>query len=227
MSAGHSLGEYCALTCAGTLDFVNALKLVKVRAKLMQECNNSMSGGMTAVKGLEEGLLRKICFDIRGDKVLDIACYNSPKQMVVSGNLDLMDTLAKEAAKYGGKTVMLQVIGAFHSKLMAQAGNLFSDELRKVEFKDFEYDVISSITDEVYKSKDEIRKNLVEQFLKPVKWCNVINNIKEYNVDSYIEMNLSRVMRKLIKENLNQRNVLSFSDESELEKIKNYILTKV
>ena len=128
--AGHSLGEYSALVCAGALDYSDALKLTRKRGELMQKAVPDGVGGMAAVLGLADELVEKICADCAHDQVVQAANYNSPGQLVVAGNKEAVERVAVACKEAGAKrALILPVSGPFHSALMKPAALEFADFL--------------------------------------------------------------------------------------------------
>ncbi|ARE86636.1 ACP S-malonyltransferase [Clostridium formicaceticum] len=168
--AGHSLGEYNALFAAGAYDFETGLKLVKKRGELMSQATK---GGMAAVIGLSEEKVKEV-LEKNNLQSIDIANYNTPSQIVISGHKEDIEKArlffeAAEAMSY----VVLKVSGAFHSRYMAEASKKFEEYLDSFTFSDLKIPVISNVYARPYKN-NQIKKNLVEQIKNSVKWTDTI-----------------------------------------------------
>ncbi len=200
--AGHSLGEYSALTCSGALDFDDAVLMVRHRAELMQRAVPIGKSSMAAVIGIGRNHVEQMCRDIsrRKSGTVEPANYNSHKQTVVAGDKELVDefsVLIKE--REGVKVVPLPVSVPSHTSLMKSTSTKFSRYLSKVKFHDPKIPVIQNATGEVVTSKRKIALSLKSQIRKPVLWHQSIKVISDSGVDRFVEMGPGRVLSGLVR----------------------------
>ncbi len=170
-AAGLSLGEYTALCLAGAMSFDEALELVTLRGRAMQEAAESSPGGMVALIGADENQARELCDKARGRDVLVCANFNAPGQVVLSGSRAACERAAHLAATLGLRATMLPVAGAFHSPLMAPAAERLDAALRSVPVAVPRCPVLSNVSALPHEPEPEsIRRRLVEQLTSPVRW---------------------------------------------------------
>jgi len=171
-AAGLSLGEYTALHLAGAFGFVDALRLVALRGRLMQEAAEASRGGMVALIGADEAKAGELCDAAREDEVLVCANFNAPGQIVLSGDLAACERAVEKAGEFGIRATPLQVAGAFHSPLMQPAADGLAEALADVEIRSPRFPVWSNVTAEPHAGDDpdSLRKRLVEQLVQPVQW---------------------------------------------------------
>lgn len=204
-TAGHSLGEFSALTAAGVIDFESALSLVSLRGELMQEAGVLQPGAMAALIGLEDQVVDQICSDAteKTGKPVVAANYNCPGQLVISGDSDAV-IAAVELAKENGCRMakMLPVSAAFHSPLMKSAYERLREALNKVEFNTPRCPVYSNYTAVADTNPDNLKDNLLQQLVNPVKWTQIIRNMAERGVTEFIEIGPGNVLQGLVKRTL-------------------------
>lgn len=170
-AAGLSLGEYTALHLAGAFSFVDALRIVALRGRLMQEAAEAGRGGMVALIGADEAKAEALADAARGEGILVCANFNAPGQIVLSGDLDACGRAVEAAGDHGLRATPLQVAGAFHSPLMQPAADGLAEALAKVEIRPLKFPVWSNVTAAPHDADpDSLRKRLVEQLVKPVRW---------------------------------------------------------
>jgi [acyl-carrier-protein] S-malonyltransferase len=196
--AGHSLGEFSALTAAGSIDFESGLKLVSQRAEAMQKACNVSEGTMAAVLGLEDRKVEEICAQTSG--VVVAANYNCPGQLVISGSIESV-TLACEALRNAGarRALVLPVGGAFHSPLMEPAKTELAEAIDTTIFSDPICPIYQNATAQAVSDPVEIQKNLIAQLTAPVRWTQSINAMIETGISSFIEVGPGKVLQGLIK----------------------------
>lgn len=199
-AAGHSLGEYSALTAAGVFSFEDGLKIVRARGKLMQRSGELNPGTMAAIVGLSIEKVNEICEELNTIGIVQPANFNSPGQIVISGEVHAVKK-ALELAKLNGArlTKELVVSGAFHSPLMNYAYENISNELEKINISDLKFDVYSNVTGDKFKDKDEIKQLLIKQIISPVKWQQIIEKMIEDGITKFIEVGAGKVLTGLIK----------------------------
>ena len=198
--AGHSLGEYSALTISNSVSFKKGLELVKIRAESMEKAGHLHKGTMAAIVGLKEKEIQLICSSYKGEGLVVIANYNSPKQFVISGTSDaVIETIEK--AKYKGARLALElkVSGAFHSPLMNPAKEDLNKILDSINFKNPRYPVFNNIDGKPVLSGSKIKKTLIQQLEEPVLWTKSIVEMKNFGVKSFLEVGPGKVLQGLNK----------------------------
>lgn len=221
--AGHSLGEYSALTAAGVFKFEDALKLVRLRGKLMQESGNRNPGTMAAIVGLPFEKINEICESLKEIGIVQPANFNSPGQVVISGDVDAVRK-AIELTKLSGAKLAKELVvsGAFHSPLMKYAYENISTELNKVELFEPRISVYSNVTGDKFQDVNQIRNLLIEQIISPVKWQQIIENMIRDGIDTFVEVGAGKVLTGLIKRINSNVNVINVGTSDELKKFLEY-----
>lgn len=186
VAAGLSLGEYCALVAAGSMDYIDAAKAVRKRGILMQEEVPTGVGAMAAVMGLDKEQIEEAIADIAD---VQIANYNCPGQIVISGKKEAVET-ANEALKAAGarRTLMLNVSGPFHSDMLQGAGEKLAPVLEQIEINTPVIPYAANVTAEYVTNKDDIKPLLVKQVSSSVRWQQTIENMVADGVDVFIEI---------------------------------------
>ena len=206
--AGHSLGEFSALTAAGAIDFESGLKLVSKRAEAMQKACDHEPGTMAAVLGMEDGLVEKICADTEG--IVVAANYNCPGQLVISGAVPAIE-MACESLKNAGarRALILPVGGAFHSPLMEPARIELANAIDATSFKTPRCPVYQNVVAKAVNDPLEIQKNLIDQLTAPVKWTQSINEMLKAGATSFTEVGPGKVLQGLVKKISKEANAAS------------------
>jgi len=197
VAAGHSLGEYSALVASGVLSFEDALKAVRLRGELMENAIPSGAGSMLAILGLSPEKVEEIVSNLDG---VYVANYNSPFQIVVSGEITALLS-ATEIFKFAGakRVVQLNVSGPFHSPLMMPAKEKLSEFLNKIDFRRPQVPVVLNVTGKVAGTIDEIKSKLIEQLTSPVKWIETVQTMNEMCITRYVEVGSGNVLCGLVK----------------------------
>ena len=200
-TAGLSLGEFTALAAAGVLSFEDGLKVVRQRGRFMQEACEVTRGGMAAVIGLEEGLLREVCEQAG----VTLANLNCPGQLVISGEVEKIAQACELAKGKGARRALpLAVAGAYHSPLMAGAQPKLQAELAKTPLQAPAVAVISNVTAQPHAGVETIRERLVEQVTAPVRWEESMRYVIGQGFRRFIELGpgtaLSGFMKRIDKE---------------------------
>lgn len=199
-ATGHSLGEYSALTAAGVFSFEDGLKIVRARGKLMQRSGELNPGTMAAIVGLSIEKVNEICEELNTIGIVQPANFNSPGQIVISGEVHAVKKALELAKQNGAKLAKeLVVSGAFHSPLMNYAYENINNELEKINISDLKFDVYSNVTGDKFKDKDEIKQLLIKQIISPVKWQQIIEKMIEDGITKFIEVGAGKVLTGLIK----------------------------
>jgi len=205
--AGHSLGEYSALCCANSISFEQTISLLKYRGKAMQDAVPDGEGGMVAVLGANIDNIKKILEENRNKYSCYIANDNSIGQIVVSGKVDSINIFSQDLKKYKIKYIKLPVSAPFHCPLMKNATNKMKSIILETEFKDPTHNIISNVTAKPVSKSDEIKKLLIEQIEKPVRWRESILNMIGSGINQFIEVGPGKVLSGLVKRI--DRNIIS------------------
>ena len=210
--AGHSLGEYSALVAAEALDFSDALRLVHARASFMAEAGKTQQGTMAAILGMETEQLQTLCET--ADGIVNIANYNCPGQLVISGEVDAVDHVVSLAkAEIGERRCRpLPVSGAFHSPLMATAQQKFKSVLDSVPLHSPHIDIVMNVTGKSATDADNIREFLSQQITQPVQWEKTLHTIKHTGITDFVEVGPGKVLSGLVKRTLSESNAMNVED---------------
>jgi [acyl-carrier-protein] S-malonyltransferase len=198
MVAGHSLGEFSALTAAGALSFEDGLQLVSQRAQAMQKACDEVPGTMAAVLGLEDAQVEDVCASITGTVVA--ANYNCPGQLVISGELAAVEA-ACEALKEAGarRALILPVGGAFHSPLMEPARQELAEAIQSTTFHDPRCRIYQNVTGQAVMEKEVIKNNLIAQLTAPVRWTQSVQQMIYDGATSFTEVGPGKVLQGLVR----------------------------
>ena len=197
--AGHSLGEYSALSCAGYLDFLETLKILRIRGEAMQNSVPKGQGGMVAVLGSKIDVIEKILTDNKKTFNAQIANDNSEGQMVLSGKTKDLEQLIQTLKENSIKNIKLPVSAPFHCDLMNNATKIMTDSINKLYFKDGQNKLISNVTANEIKDLDELKTLLIKQIENRVRWRESVINMIENNVNHFIEIGPGKVLSGLVK----------------------------
>ena len=199
-AAGHSLGEYSALVSAGSIQFYDAVKLVRVRGQAMQRAGLENPGTMAAIIGLEPSIVEECCRDASAYGIVQSANFNSPGQIVISGSVDGVKK-AMEICKLKGAKLAKELIvsGAFHSPLMKPAQEILKDALKNTPIYDARFPVYANVTAQPVNEKDKIQKLLYEQLNSPVRWEETIKNMINNGIEEFYEIGPGKVLQGLVK----------------------------
>ena len=222
VSAGHSFGEFCSLVAAGSLSFEDALAIVDERGKAMQHAAELAPGGMSAVLGLDAQKIRDVVDRTREatGKRVQLANFNSPTQIVISGDIDAVISAGEAMMAEGAKRVVpLNVSGAWHSALMQPAIERFAKAVDSAKFAMPKFDVISNVDAQPYRDVETIKKNLVASISNEVRWHETAERILQYNVDLVAEFGASGVLGPLMKRMPNSPDVKVVSDAPGVAKL--------
>ena len=218
--AGHSLGEYSALSSAGYLNFSDTIKLLRIRGNAMQTAVPESEGGMVAVLGSSLEIIDKILHDNHNNFVVQIANDNSDGQIVLSGkNKDLIELIEIFRLKKI-KSIKLPVSAPFHCKLMNKATAIMKKEIEKIKFEDSDKKLISNVTAEEIPNKEELKKLLIEQIENRVRWRESIINMTNKGVDHFIEMGPGKVLSGLVKRINSNVKIDTINSESDINNLK-------
>ena len=198
MVAGHSLGEFSALTAAGALDFESALKLVSQRAMAMQKACEATPSTMAAILSLTDEQVEEICASVDG--VVVAANYNCPGQLVISGEVPAVEKACELATEAGARrALILPVGGAFHSPLMEPAREELAAAIEATNFNAPVCPVVQNSVAEAVSDPTTIKKNLIDQLTAPVKWTQSVQQMIASGVTEYVECGPGKTLQGLVK----------------------------
>ena len=214
-AAGLSLGEMTAHAAAGTFDFANGLRLVQRRGELMDEACEKTSGGMAALIGAEENIVRQLA----ADEEVDVANINAPGQIVISGELAKVEAAVGVAKEYGiRRATMLNVAGAYHSRLMESAYEKLGAVLQHVPMQPPSFPVISNVTGDEVRTPVEIRRTLQDQVTGTVRWLDCMERLAALGCDFFVELGPGGVLAGLLRRTLKGVDVTSIADVESVRK---------
>jgi [acyl-carrier-protein] S-malonyltransferase len=199
--AGHSLGEYTALVCAGVIDFKDAIKLVSARGKYMQEAIPAGTGSMAAILGLDDDAVREVCRGATSaEQIVEAVNFNSPGQVVIAGHTDAVEKATVLAKEKGAKrAVILPVSVPSHCQLMKPAADKLSADLKAINFSEPTVPVLNNVDVNAENSADQIKQALVRQLYQPVRWVEIIQSMANQGVDRILECGPGKVLWGLNK----------------------------
>lgn len=198
--AGHSLGEYTALVCAGAIDFVDAMRVVKRRSELMQEAVPVGIGAMAAVLGLDDDKIVALCDEASTIGIAEPVNFNSPGQVVIAGHATAVAQAVEYAKEHGARrAIVLPVSVPSHSSLMRDAGVSLAETLEATEFSTPSIDVINAATAVPYADAADIRTKLSAQVYSPVLWVRTVEAMLEAGASSIIECGPGKVLAGLVR----------------------------
>ncbi|UOO82530.1 ACP S-malonyltransferase [Uruburuella testudinis] len=198
--AGHSLGEYTALVAAEALKFEDAVKLVRLRAELMQSAVPQGMGAMAAVLGLEDGQVQAICVEAAQGEVVEAVNFNSPGQVVIAGNVAAVERAMAAAKETGAKRALLLPVSVpSHCSLMKPAAEKLAETLQNIEIKPPQIRVIHNADVAAYSDADKIKDALVRQLYSPVRWTETVNALVEEGITESAECGPGKVLAGLAK----------------------------
>ena len=216
--AGHSLGEYTALVAAGALDFEEAVPLVRLRARAMQEAVPEGTGGIAAILGLDDGRLPELCAQAAQGEVVEPANLNSPGQVVIAGHRGAVERAMALAKEMGAKrAVMLPMSAPSHCSLMRPAADRLRERLAQVKVRAPSVPVLHNRYVEAFSDPDRIRQALVEQLDHPVRWIETVRFLAGHGVKRIVECGPGKVLAGLGKRIAPEVEVLAITDSASLE----------
>jgi [acyl-carrier-protein] S-malonyltransferase len=218
-TAGHSLGEYSALVASEALTFSEAVKIVRLRGKFMQEAVPVGEGTMAAVLGMEREQIEKICEEVSSGEILTPANFNCPGQIVIAGHAKAVERAIERIKKEGKKAVLLPVSAPFHSPLMKPAGERLEKALQEISVSVLKIPVVTNAEAEVNTSKDRVKGLLVAQVSNPVRWEESMRKMIEKGIEQILEIGPGKVLSGLMKRIDNRIEAGNLEDLQTLKKI--------
>ena len=219
--AGHSLGEYSALACAGVINFKETIKLLKIRGNAMQNAVPKNEGGMVAVLGEEIKKIEEIIENNKNNFNCFLANDNSNGQVVVSGKIYDIENFIIELKKLSIKNVKLPVSAPFHCPLMGSATKIMSNELNEIKFSASKNMIVSNVTAEPSSDPNNLRALLIQQIEKPVRWRESIINIIKQGNKKFIEIGPGKVLSGLVKRIDRNVELIQINNINDLNNLKN------
>jgi [acyl-carrier-protein] S-malonyltransferase len=199
LAAGHSLGEYSALVVSGALAFADAVEIVRLRGRFMQEAVPVGEGAMAAILGMERGQVEKLCEEAAQGEVLTPANFNCPGQIVIAGHAKAVERAIERVKKEGKKAVPLPVSAPFHSPLMKPAGERLEKVLEGIPIRDLKIPVVTNVEADINRSKERVRELLVTQVWSPVRWEESMQKITGDGIEQILEIGPGKVLSGLMK----------------------------
>jgi [acyl-carrier-protein] S-malonyltransferase len=221
--AGHSLGEYSALYAAGVLEFADALRLVALRGELMFAAGQQLPGTMAAVIGMPAQEVERLCAELAQElgRVLVVANYNSPEQVVISGEVEAVQQALERLRAAGARSVIpLPVSGAFHSPLMEPAREQLAQAIRETAFRRAQVPIYSNALAEPLTEPDAIQQALIAQLTAPVRWLQILQRMHADGVRSFYELGPGRVLQGLVKRTLTGVTIAGIDTAEDVERVR-------
>ncbi|PHM75164.1 ACP S-malonyltransferase [Xenorhabdus kozodoii] len=217
MMAGHSLGEYSALVCAGVIEFQQAIKLVELRGKLMQEAVPEGQGAMYAIIGLDNESIVRACEESAQGQVVSPVNFNSPGQVVIAGEKEAVERAGAACKAAGAKRALpLSVSVPSHCALMKSAAEQLAIALQDIVFNQPQFPVVNNVDVKVAQSADAIRDALVRQLYNPVRWTESVEYIAGLGVEQLLEIGPGKVLTGLTKRIVDTLSAVAVNDVSSL-----------
>ncbi len=217
--AGHSLGEYSALSCAGYLDFRDAIRILRTRGNAMQNSVPKGEGGMVAILGTKIETIEKILSENEKNFIAQIANDNSEGQIVVSGKKNDLEKLIEVLKTNKIKNIKLPVSAPFHCSLMKKATEIMTKELQSINFKTSTNTLISNVTANETTNKDEIKELLIKQIENRVRWRESVINMIDKGTNQFIEIGPGKVLTGLVKRINKEVKTVSINSQTDIESI--------
>ncbi|ASO29588.1 [acyl-carrier-protein] S-malonyltransferase [Vibrio anguillarum] len=219
--AGHSLGEYSALVCAGVVDFKQAIKLVELRGQLMQEAVPAGVGAMSAIIGLDDELIAKACEEAAQGEVVSPVNFNSPGQVVIAGNKDAVERAGQLCKEAGAKRALpLPVSVPSHCALMKPAADKLAVALQSIEFNAPQIPVINNVDVIAEIDPAKIKDALVRQLYSPVRWTECVQLMNEQGIEKLLEVGPGKVLTGLTKRIIKSLESAAVNDIASLDAVK-------
>ena len=213
--AGHSLGEYSALVASGVLDFADAVQTVRKRGTYMQEAVPVGVGAMAAIVGLDVATIEAGCAEAAQGQICSPANINSPSQVVIAGNSEAVDRACEILKEKGAKrTIKLNVSAPFHCTLMMPAQERLTDDLRGLEYGEFEFPILHNVDADVNNDASAVCDRLTRQVSSPVRWLQTIENMAAKGVERFVEIGPGKVLTGLVRQ-INKEVVYANIENSE------------
>jgi len=218
--AGHSLGEYSALSCARYLNFSETLKILRIRGDAMQNSVPKGEGGMVAVLGSTVEVIEKLLKENESKFIAQIANDNSEGQIVLSGKTQDLEKLIEILKENSIKNIKLPVSAPFHCKLMSKATEIMTEELNKLTFSNGENKLISNVTAKAISNSADLKSLLIKQIENRVRWRESVLNMINNDIDHFIEIGPGKVLSGLIKRINREVKINTINSQEDIENLK-------
>jgi len=219
LMAGHSLGEYTALVCAGSLNFQDAISLVRDRGLYMQSAVSAGEGAMAAILGLDDEAVINVCRTAAQGQVVEAVNFNSPGQVVIAGDTDAVNRAIADATEVGAKkAILLPVSVPSHCALMKSAAEKLKDRLASINLLQPEIPVIHNVDASVASDSASIKEALTRQLYQPVRWVDCVNKMLEMGTTDFVECGPGKVLAGLSKRIVRKTPAVPVFDTASLEK---------
>ena len=218
--AGHSLGEYSALSCAGYLNFSDTLKILRIRGDAMQNSVPKGQGGMVAVLGSTVDIIEKILKENKQKFIAQIANDNSEGQVVLSGKNEDLDSLILVLKEKSIKNIKLPVSAPFHCSLMSNATKIMTKELDKLDFKQSKNKLISNVTAKEIKNTNELKDLLIKQIENRVRWRESVIFMIKNEINHFVEIGPGKVLSGLIKRINREIKINTINNQEDIGRLK-------
>jgi len=216
--AGHSLGEYTALTAAGVVDYTDAVRLVSERGDAMQAAADDAPGTMAAILGLDDDQVDIACARVPGD--VWVANYNAPGQVVIAGTKDAVDEASALAKELGAKRALpLPVGGAFHTALMAPARDRLAKAIDQIEFRNADTPVVANVDGVMHTEANEWSGLLNAQLCSPVRWRQALHTLSQAGATTFVELGPGAVLTGLVKRTLKEANRVTVNSPTDVDQL--------
>ena len=216
--AGHSLGEYSSLVCAGVIDFKDAIELVELRGKLMQEAVPAGTGAMYAIIGLDNESISKACEQAAEGQIVAPVNFNSPGQVVIAGNKEAVERAGALCKQAGAKRALpLAVSVPSHCALMKPAADKLATALQNMTFNTPKFAVINNVDVKVENSAEQIKAALIAQLYSPVRWTETVEMMSKQGVTLLVEMGPGKVLTGLTKRIVDSLSACAVNDKASLD----------
>lgn len=219
LMAGHSLGEWSALVCAGVVQFKDAVRLVRNRGAYMQEAVPQGQGAMAAIIGLDDDIIKAICTDAcQGEEVSPVN-FNSPGQVVIAGNTAAVERAMAGCKEAGAKRALpLPVSAPFHTNLMKPAADRLADEIMATEFSTPQILIVHNVHAQTESDPEKIKQLMIDQICSPVLWVDCVNTLTENGIEAVVECGAGKVLSGLCKRIERSLGAQATEDSANLEK---------
>ncbi len=198
-TAGHSLGEYSALVASGAFSFGEAVRIVRLRGRFMQEAVPVGEGTMAAILGMAPEEVERICEEASSGEVLSPANFNCPGQIVIAGHTKAVERAIELVKLKGKKAMLLQVSAPFHSALMQPAGDRLNEALKEISIHELKVPVVTNVEAKANSAPERVKPFLVEQVSRPVRWEESMRRMVEEGIERFLEIGPGKVLSGLMK----------------------------
>jgi len=216
--AGHSLGEYAALTAANAIDLADAVRLVRIRADAMQAAVPVGTGAMAAILGLEDDAVLAVCEQAAQGEIVEAVNFNAPSQVVIAGHKDAVERAMQNAKAAGAKRALLLPVSApFHASLLKPAAAVLAEALSKIDLRAPRVPVIHNVDVQMHQDPASIRQALVDQAWHPVRWVQTIQAMSQQGITHVVECGPGKVLAGLVKRIDPSMTALSVNDPASMQ----------